>query len=231
MERIIDAWLPLTFAVNSINRSMGMQDLYPFVLAPSVIVKLAFIHDRIRGEPLGAARRMARCEPSSRDSSARLDARRSVRRRMRQAPAISIGCAPSHSTIFPSLGRLSSAEVMVMKYGCRRAARPCWRNAPRHKPAGFPFAQSAGIEDDLSWRGVAGLVLGRDAEVGVAERDPDRLAAPPHMDDALPVRQQALEKGAGPGGKPGFKARLERERARGDDKVAHRALRLIIVPW
>jgi hypothetical protein len=47
MDRIIDAWLPLTFAVNSINRSMGQQDLYPFVPAPSVIWKLAFIHDRI----------------------------------------------------------------------------------------------------------------------------------------------------------------------------------------
>src|SRR5207237_4917882 len=39
MERIIDAWLPLTFAVNSINRSMGVPDLYPFVLAPAAIVK------------------------------------------------------------------------------------------------------------------------------------------------------------------------------------------------
>jgi hypothetical protein len=48
IDRIIDAWLPLTFAVNSINRSMGIADLYPFVLAPPVIVKLAFIHDRIR---------------------------------------------------------------------------------------------------------------------------------------------------------------------------------------
>lgn len=47
MERIIDAWLPLTFAVNSINRSMGIADLYPFVLAPQAIVKLSFIHGRI----------------------------------------------------------------------------------------------------------------------------------------------------------------------------------------
>jgi hypothetical protein len=44
LDRIIEAWLPLTFAVNSINRSMGLPDLYPFVLAPSVIVKLAFVH-------------------------------------------------------------------------------------------------------------------------------------------------------------------------------------------
>ncbi len=47
MDRIIDSWLPLTFAVNSINRSMGIADLYPFVLTPTVIVKLAFVHDCI----------------------------------------------------------------------------------------------------------------------------------------------------------------------------------------
>jgi hypothetical protein len=48
LERIIDAWLPLTFAMNSINRSMGQADLYPFMLGPGVIVKLAFVHERIR---------------------------------------------------------------------------------------------------------------------------------------------------------------------------------------
>ncbi len=44
MTRIIEAWLPLTYAMNSMNRSMGFQDFYPFVLAPAVIAKLAFIH-------------------------------------------------------------------------------------------------------------------------------------------------------------------------------------------
>lgn len=48
MDRIIDAWLPLTFAFNSINRSMGMADIYPFVPAPAVVVKLSIVHDRIR---------------------------------------------------------------------------------------------------------------------------------------------------------------------------------------
>jgi hypothetical protein len=48
MARIIDAWLPLTFAVNSINRSMGQPDLYPFVLSPPAIEKLTFVHERIR---------------------------------------------------------------------------------------------------------------------------------------------------------------------------------------
>jgi hypothetical protein len=50
MERIIEAWLPLTFAVNSINRSMGQPDLYPFVVTPTVIAKLTFVHDRIRAQ-------------------------------------------------------------------------------------------------------------------------------------------------------------------------------------
>src|SRR5262249_62195744 len=47
MDRIIDAWLPLTFAVNPITRSMGQPDFYPFVRAPPAIWKLTFIHDRI----------------------------------------------------------------------------------------------------------------------------------------------------------------------------------------
>jgi hypothetical protein len=50
MDRIVEAWLPLTFAVNSINRSMGLPDLYPFVLSPTVIAKLTFVHDRIRAQ-------------------------------------------------------------------------------------------------------------------------------------------------------------------------------------
>jgi hypothetical protein len=45
---IIDAWLPVTYAVNSLNRSMGLSDLYPFVLSPVVIEKMQFVHDSIR---------------------------------------------------------------------------------------------------------------------------------------------------------------------------------------
>ena len=49
-EAMIAAWLPLTMAVNSLNRSMGLPDLYPFVLSPRVIEKLAFVHDRLSGD-------------------------------------------------------------------------------------------------------------------------------------------------------------------------------------
>ena len=47
IEQIIDAWTGLSIAVNEINRSMGLPDLYPFVLAPAVVAKLTFIHDSI----------------------------------------------------------------------------------------------------------------------------------------------------------------------------------------
>lgn len=45
---VIAEWLPLTYAFNAANRSMGKEDLYPFVLAPRVIDKLAFVHDLVR---------------------------------------------------------------------------------------------------------------------------------------------------------------------------------------
>ena len=50
MERLVEAWLPLTYAVNSINRSMGMQDLYPFILTPGVIVKINYVHACIHSQ-------------------------------------------------------------------------------------------------------------------------------------------------------------------------------------
>jgi hypothetical protein len=47
-EALIDRWLPLTFALNSLNRSMGHEHAYPFVLAPAVIEKLGFVHRVLR---------------------------------------------------------------------------------------------------------------------------------------------------------------------------------------
>jgi hypothetical protein len=44
MEMLVDAWLPIEFATNSLNRSMGLTDLYPFVISSKVIEKLDFIH-------------------------------------------------------------------------------------------------------------------------------------------------------------------------------------------
>src|SRR6185312_13407715 len=61
----------------------------------------------------------------------------------------------------------------------------------------FRFADPARVEQDLSGGRIAGGVLIADAGVEPAERDPARLAAPSHVDDALAVRQQPLKPGAG----------------------------------
>ncbi|MBC7888703.1 MAG: putative zinc-binding peptidase [Ferruginibacter sp.] len=44
-DAIINMWFPLTFAVNSLNRSMGHADFYPFIIPAPVIEKLRFIHE------------------------------------------------------------------------------------------------------------------------------------------------------------------------------------------
>lgn len=47
LTAIINAWLPLSYASNSLNRCMGLPDLYPFVIPPKAIEKLAYIHNLI----------------------------------------------------------------------------------------------------------------------------------------------------------------------------------------
>jgi hypothetical protein len=46
-DRLLSAWLALSYPLNAINRSMGKDDLYPFVLVPPVIDKLRFVHDLV----------------------------------------------------------------------------------------------------------------------------------------------------------------------------------------
>ncbi len=47
MAQLVESWLPLSVALNSLNRAMGQYDLYPFVLSPPAIDKLAFVHDLV----------------------------------------------------------------------------------------------------------------------------------------------------------------------------------------
>lgn len=48
LAELIGAFVPVTVALNAINRSMGQPDLYPFVLSPAVAEKLDFVHNLIR---------------------------------------------------------------------------------------------------------------------------------------------------------------------------------------
>jgi len=40
---VVGIWMPLTVALNMINRSMGHDDLYPFVIPEGVLDKLDFV--------------------------------------------------------------------------------------------------------------------------------------------------------------------------------------------
>ena len=44
----LDDWHALRTVLNSLNRSMGLADAYPFVISPTIAEKLTFIHNWIR---------------------------------------------------------------------------------------------------------------------------------------------------------------------------------------
>lgn len=47
-DELIAAWVPLTLLLNSLNRSLGLQDAYPFALSETIEKKLRFVHEVIR---------------------------------------------------------------------------------------------------------------------------------------------------------------------------------------
>jgi hypothetical protein len=47
-EQLVSAWIPLSVAINAIQRSMGQPDSYPFVLSPPVVAKLEYIHQLVQ---------------------------------------------------------------------------------------------------------------------------------------------------------------------------------------
>ncbi|HSF54080.1 MAG TPA: putative zinc-binding metallopeptidase [Algoriphagus sp.] len=49
-NQIFNAWFPISFAINSLNRSMGIADAYPFVINGAVIKKMKFIHRLLFGK-------------------------------------------------------------------------------------------------------------------------------------------------------------------------------------
>ncbi len=43
----VDAWIELSVALNELNRSLGMDDPYPFTLSPTVIAKLELVRETL----------------------------------------------------------------------------------------------------------------------------------------------------------------------------------------
>jgi hypothetical protein len=46
---LVKDWLELTCVLNNLNRSMGLQDAYPFVLSTAALEKLRFVHELVAG--------------------------------------------------------------------------------------------------------------------------------------------------------------------------------------
>jgi hypothetical protein len=44
IDDLLDAWTPLSVALNALNRSMGLPDPYPFVLSETTLQKIRFVH-------------------------------------------------------------------------------------------------------------------------------------------------------------------------------------------
>lgn len=53
IQALLETWVPLTHAVNSLNRCMGAPDLYPFVLSAPAAAKLGFILGLVRNAGRG----------------------------------------------------------------------------------------------------------------------------------------------------------------------------------
>jgi hypothetical protein len=51
-ERLIENWFPLTYVLNNLNRSLGTQDPYPFVLSATAFDKLRFVHQTVGASQL-----------------------------------------------------------------------------------------------------------------------------------------------------------------------------------
>jgi hypothetical protein len=48
-DTMMDHWIPIVYMLNSLNRGMGLQDLYPFAPSKLAIDKLRFVHEVVLG--------------------------------------------------------------------------------------------------------------------------------------------------------------------------------------
>jgi len=69
-DQLVEQWVPLTLLLNSLNRSLGQDDAYPFALTAGALRKLRFVHDAIHAPREGnAAGGTSSCQ--SRDAASR----------------------------------------------------------------------------------------------------------------------------------------------------------------
>jgi hypothetical protein len=77
-DRLASRWHAVALALNSLTRSMGVKDVYPFVLSSPVLQKLAFIHRIIAGRAATETKRTGANAETSLAGSLRTHTRRTT---------------------------------------------------------------------------------------------------------------------------------------------------------
>ncbi len=61
-SRLVAQWVPLTLLLNSLNRSLGQDDAYPFALSGRALEKLRFVHVMIQSPPPARGQATGSCQ-------------------------------------------------------------------------------------------------------------------------------------------------------------------------
>lgn len=69
-DRLVAQWIPLTLLLNSLNRSLGQDDAYPFAPAARALDKLRFVYDVIGSPHADEAQASARSSSHGRAATA-----------------------------------------------------------------------------------------------------------------------------------------------------------------
>ncbi len=84
-DTMLNQWLPVTYAVNSLNRGVGLPDLYPFYLSSQAREKLHFVHDVVTAPPV-TTNVTPRPQPDGIGATITVPAGSTARRKPRKSP-------------------------------------------------------------------------------------------------------------------------------------------------
>jgi hypothetical protein len=68
---LVEQWVPLTVLLNSLNRSLGQEDAYPFALSAGALEKLRYVHDVISETRAGGGAKASKKRPGRLEGSDR----------------------------------------------------------------------------------------------------------------------------------------------------------------
>ena len=59
-DDMVRQWVPLTLMLNSLNRSLGQNDAYPFAPSTGALRKLRFVHDLLLAQVPANAQQLSK---------------------------------------------------------------------------------------------------------------------------------------------------------------------------